>query len=151
MSIPLLPQPAHIRLKRGTFHLPGALPVFFEPLSRLPHEPLPSLLTALRNAGCHPVPDCMAHYGAGKTRHILLECQDAGDREDYRIEINPDRIEVWGAGRPGFFYAIQTLIQIIRARAPDLPLLDIVDRPVFRHRGYYYDISRGKVPKMETL
>jgi hypothetical protein len=52
---------------------------------------------------------------------------------------------------PGLHYGVQTLIQILREHGGKLPCVNIQDRPAFRHRGFYLDISRGKVPRLSTL
>ena len=49
------------------------------------------------------------------------------------------------------FYAICTLVQILQQSHRGLPCLTISDWPDFPARGVMLDISRDKVPTMETL
>src|SRR5690606_12232026 len=49
------------------------------------------------------------------------------------------------------FYGACTLIQIIEQCTPRLPGLTISDWPDFPARGVMLDVSRNRVPKMETL
>ncbi len=51
----------------------------------------------------------------------------------------------------GAFYGIQTFIQLLRQCGSALPPVVIRDHPDFERRGYMLDISRCKVPSMETL
>jgi hexosaminidase len=46
---------------------------------------------------------------------------------------------------------VQTLRQIARVEAALWPTLQILDWPTLAHRGVMMDVSRGKVPTMETL
>lgn len=73
------------------------------------------------------------------------------DREAYKLAIRPDGMEVKASARAGFFYAIQTIRQLIRTGGSALPLLEIEDAPDFAARGFYHDCTRGKIPKLETL
>ncbi|HTL28959.1 MAG TPA: glycoside hydrolase family 20 zincin-like fold domain-containing protein [Tepidisphaeraceae bacterium] len=71
--------------------------------------------------------------------------------EGYKLSIKPDGIRVVAHEAAGAFYAIQTLRQIIRQSSGSLPALDIEDWPDFPNRGVMLDISRDKVPTMNTL
>ena len=76
--------------------------------------------------------------------------------ESYRLVIVPEGITVMGGDEAGLFYGVQTLLQILRLYPPQggtitLPGLRITDWPDFPHRGLMLDVSRDKVPTMETL
>jgi hypothetical protein len=73
--------------------------------------------------------------------------------QGYELEIDSRRgISVTAGTAEGGFYGVQTLIQITRQHpSGSLPCLQIEDRPDFRVRGVMLDISRDKVPRMETL
>jgi hypothetical protein len=43
------------------------------------------------------------------------------------------------------------LLQIVTLKGQQIPCLQINDYPDFRHRGFYHDVTRGKVPKLSTL
>lgn len=74
-----------------------------------------------------------------------------GRKESYEIEISKDGIVITGSDDAGLFYGIQTLKQIVRNSAPVIPNLYIKDEPSFDVRGFYHDITRGKVPTLDTL
>ncbi len=74
----------------------------------------------------------------------------------YRIEIAKDggkeMITVTAVRQTGFFYAIQTIKQIMRqAENHHLPCGSIEDWPDYPNRSIMFDISRDRVPTMETL
>lgn len=71
--------------------------------------------------------------------------------EGYSLKITEDSIEINGGDEAGVFYGIQSLRQIIRINGIELPCLIINDEPYFKHRGFYHDVTRGKVPTLETL
>lgn len=71
--------------------------------------------------------------------------------EAYRIRIAPDGILIESATDPGAYYGVQTLRELLRVHGAELPCGTIEDSPDFERRGVYYDCSRGKVPKPETV
>lgn len=76
---------------------------------------------------------------------------DVHGPQSYRIEIGADGITITASTPAGFYYAKQTLAQL-REQYPDhLPALHITDWPDFPARGVMLDISRDKVPTMQTL
>ncbi|MCM0647572.1 family 20 glycosylhydrolase [Clostridium swellfunianum] len=81
---------------------------------------------------------------------ILIKKQ-TGESESYEINIDEHGIEVIGADDAGLFYGIQTLRQIIRQSGIKVPAITIKDSPYFKNRGFYHDVTRGKVPTLETL
>jgi hexosaminidase len=71
--------------------------------------------------------------------------------QGYEIDITPDSLTVVAHDEPGLFYGICTLIQIVEAHGADLPCLHIADWPDFAVRGVMLDVSRDKVPTLDTL
>lgn len=78
----------------------------------------------------------------------LVRAGEAGDA--YRIEVRPTGVRIEGSGPAGLRYAVETLLQLGDARGT-LPLCSIDDAPAFAKRGILLDVSRGKVPTLETL
>lgn len=73
------------------------------------------------------------------------------DDEAYGLRVSERGIEIAGRSERAIFHALQTLRQLARQFGRTLPQLEIIDWPAFRHRGYMLDVSRGKVPRLETL
>lgn len=73
------------------------------------------------------------------------------NEQAYEICVEAGGITLSGKSETGIFYAVQTLRQIIRQEGVNLTHLTIKDQPDFSVRGFYYDVTRGKVPKMKTL
>ncbi|MBQ3527275.1 MAG: family 20 glycosylhydrolase [Clostridia bacterium] len=80
---------------------------------------------------------------------ITVAHADEGD--GYSVSIGSDSIAVKGDGAAGAFYAIQSLRQLVRQNGAALPCCRITDSPDFSYRGFYHDITRGRVPTLEKL
>jgi hypothetical protein len=71
--------------------------------------------------------------------------------EGYALTISKSGIEIQLRETPGLRAATATLRQLLRQYGRRLPCLRIRDWPDFPRRGVMLDISRGRVPKLETL
>ena len=71
------------------------------------------------------------------------------DGEGYSLVITPDTITISAESEQAAFYAIQTLRQIFEQES--VPCLTIQDKPDFKYRGFYHDMTRGKVATVDTL
>lgn len=78
-------------------------------------------------------------------------CHGESDSEGYKLTVAEDGITIAGDAAKGAFYAIQTLRQIIHEYGDTLPAVEIEDCPDFPERGFYHDVTRGKVPTLEQL
>ncbi|MBO5502064.1 MAG: family 20 glycosylhydrolase [Clostridia bacterium] len=74
-----------------------------------------------------------------------------GTTEGYRLEITVESAALAGNDEAGLFYAVQTLRQIVRQSGAVLPALSITDAPLFPHRGFYHDATRGRTPTLAWL
>lgn len=94
--------------------------------------------------------------GAGSCAHAerIVESIDPAEiphAQGYRLVITPADVRIIANDPAGAFYARKTLAQLRRLHPRDLPCLQIDDWPDFPHRGVMLDISRDKVPTMQTL
>ncbi len=81
---------------------------------------------------------------------IMLKNNTQG-AESYSLSISKEEVVIDADGEAGLFYGCQTLCQLLRQYKRSLPLLYIQDKPAFKNRGFYHDITRGKVPTLDTL
>ena len=87
---------------------------------------------------------------AVKDKGVLLEiCMENCESEAYTLKIECEKITIISSGAAGAFYAIQTLKQIFTL--DKIPCCYIEDSPDFACRGFYHDVTRGRVPKVETI
>lgn len=71
--------------------------------------------------------------------------------EGYALTIGKGGIEIAFHDTPGLRAAMATLRQLVREYGRRLPCVRIRDWPDFLRRGVMLDVSRGRVPKLETL
>lgn len=73
--------------------------------------------------------------------------------QSYRLSIGPDDLTLIAGDQQGLYYGFMTLRQLVRQadKAGRIPCVYIEDWPEFPVRGVMLDISRDRVPTMETL
>jgi hypothetical protein len=123
--------------------------------------PLGQLAQDLREAGI--VRPVIRRNAFGQAAVRIRRDSRIDGPEAYRIAVAPEAINVSASSDAGAYYAIQTLRELVKmsgnarpavGRAqPDtsIPTGAIDDSPDFTRRGLYFDCSRGRVPKLETL
>src|SRR5947199_8427516 len=72
-------------------------------------------------------------------------------RQGYRLRISDGGVELTAADDAGAFYGKGTLHQLRREHGGELPLCEIDDSPDLPVRGVMLDVSRDKVPTMQTV
>ena len=78
---------------------------------------------------------------------VVVNVDDKG-LDSYTISFG-ENIVVNANGQSGAFYALQTLRQIVKNGYYNVK--EITDSPDFEVRGFYYDITRGRIPTLESL
>lgn len=145
-----LPRPVHIENTGGVFILP------LQPVIQLATDPAASWPIArflADDLALHSKRN--AEISAAQHRHPAIALyaheQYALPADGYVIQIDPDGLRIEAATPQGLFYARTTLRQILMQTSHHLPCGRIEDQPDFPQRGYMLDISRDKVPTMDTL
>ena len=92
-----------------------------------------------------------AFDGRGTVAKFYVDPAQVPFEEGYFLSVDDGGIKVIGHDVAGLYYGIRTLEQIIAQFGDEIPHLRIEDHPDFRNRGVMLDISRDKVPKLETL
>lgn len=72
-------------------------------------------------------------------------------QEEYKLAVDETKASISFAQPAGGFYGLVTLGQIITACEGAIPCCEIKDFPALGLRGLMLDISRGKVPALDTL
>jgi len=99
-----------------------------------------------------PIPRSMSLTGGrAPWREPALTTDPSLPAEGYRLVVTPDAVQLTAAGDAGAFYGRATLEQLRRVHDGDLPCGAIDDWPDLPVRGVMLDISRDKVPTMQTV
>ncbi|MGE5598351.1 MAG: family 20 glycosylhydrolase, partial [Bacteroidota bacterium] len=151
----MLPNPRRLRRLEGNLAL---RPEGFIFLGRRPSPGVQSaarlVQDALRPTGARWELTAARGGDPGMLRAILAVDPARVPREEgYSLYLGPDGIRLTGHDEAGVFYGAVTLRQILRGVAPGgaIPALQIEDWPDYRYRGVMLDISRDKVPSLDTL
>ena len=88
--------------------------------------------------------------GEGRKGDVILEqCPQMG-KEDYILTVDAENVRITG-GEAGVWYGCQTLQQMVEQCGAVLPVVKIEDGPDIPNRGFYHDVTRGRVPKLSFL
>lgn len=93
----------------------------------------------------------VAHTSNGSKIELLKDRNLVHHEQGYRIIVRPERVSLIAGSDRGLFYAVQTFKQILREHGFEIPCMVIEDEPDFENRGFMLDISRDRVPRLETL
>lgn len=138
--IHLLPAPNQAAVQ------PGACQVPTPPTARIPLNVDPRVRHVL-----HELFPGLHHVACHQPQPFIRLTEAPGTPESYRLQITPAGLILSAPDAAGFFYALQTLRQIRQQAGDTLPCLEIADAPAFPLRGYYLDISRGRIPRLDML
>lgn len=155
--LPLIPYPANLTRNEGTFNLNQltaiTTPAGDEAVARYAQE----FATQLEKTSGIKVP-----VNPTTAATSLVMTKDATlAHEAYKLTVNEAGINIAAADSTGFFYAIQTLKQLMphaiynrsgASTAIDwtVPCVEIADQPQLGHRGYMLDVARHFFSKTEV-
>ena len=90
--------------------------------------------------------------GKGEIRQpiCLLHREGLGE-QTYEVEISESGIVVAASNAAGLLFGVQSLRQIIRQAGACIPCIKIWDEPDFLNRGFYHDVTRGRIPTLSFL
>jgi hexosaminidase len=160
----LLPLPSKLTPKEGEFRFTKHTRLVW-PLADAALKPVvEGFASQLRAASGLPLEYFSANSTAiPKGGHVYFIEAPAGKMgpEDYRLTIEPDRIGIVAASPKGYFYATQSLLQLLppEAFSPQVvkkldgaaggwaaPCVQIEDQPRFGYRGLMLDVGRHFFP-----
>jgi hypothetical protein len=89
--------------------------------------------------------------GKASTADIYFSLKGCEIEQSYEINLNNNEKTVTGSDEEGLFYGIQTLKQIVKQEVAGFYEIHVKDAPCFKNRGYYFDVTRGRIPKLDYL
>ncbi len=153
MSVNLFPIPKTVRQSAGTYDLSRArwIRIAPEACMRLKRRAL-DFARAIADAFVETPTVTAGEPAEGQTLvKIVLGTRARVGEQGYRLQTGAAGAVIEAGDEAGAFYGLETLRQLIEQHGAALPRVTIEDGPDFPQRGIMIDISRCKVPKMETL
>ncbi|MEP7148197.1 MAG: family 20 glycosylhydrolase [Acidobacteriota bacterium] len=146
-EINIIPRPVTLRISEGEFRLSKNTEIVTSSRSgRTLAGHLNRML--LRDYGFQLKIVKKSNDGGGIFLHTDIPTNPAS-REKYTLVVSPDHIEIAGS-EAGAFYAMQSLIQLVRPGRQEkelvIPKVAVVDQPRFQYRGMHLDVARHFMP-----
>jgi len=101
-----------------------------------------------------PIVTLQITFGKHERQDVGLDILPVSSKipaQGYELVCKQTAIHLTAGDEAGIFYGLQTLAQLIEQCGSKLPRFRIKDRPDIENRGVMLDISRCKVPKLESL
>jgi len=99
----------------------------------------------------HLEADLLAADAKPASATIVLAADETVAPGGYRLHVGEQRAHLSFADAAGGFHGTRTLRQLMRLHREAIPACEIDDHPDLPDRGVMIDISRDKVPTMDTL
>ncbi|QNE41962.1 beta-N-acetylhexosaminidase (plasmid) [Hymenobacter sp. NBH84] len=140
---PIIPQPAGLELKPGSFTLDERTSIQFKRGNKELAALAQYLADHVRDISGYTLP---LNKKTPYTIELALGSLPGLGDEGYQLRVSPTGIVVKGNTRAGVFYGLQSLRQTlppVRTNAPlTVPAMEVVDSPRFAWRGMMLDVSR---------
>ena len=117
----------------------------------MPNRPAPNLLPRPRSLKVRAGKFILPKKNPLALLKVVRASSAPDHPEGYALTISKSGIEISFREAAGWRAATATLRQLLRQFGRRLPCLKIRDWPDFARRGVMLDVSRGRVPKLETL
>ncbi len=149
-SMPLIPQPAHAVQGKGSFEFKKTVKTFADSYKG---DSIGRVLSQFEQKFAQASGLRCKRVKRGGA--LQLKLNDALSGESYKLNVSPQKILIEAARPAGFFYALQTLQQLLPSRAVAagtkaanptqqwlVPSVSIEDAPRFGWRGFMLDEGR---------
>ena len=158
-QISIIPKPSQLTMREGTFTLTAATAIYYDPAVAELAGYAGRFAEALRQATGLPLPlgPLPADTTSGEAIWLMAHgARPEWGREGYALQATPAGCRIRANATAGFFYATQTLFQLLPVQfyAPEpaagvtwqMPCVSVVDVPRFPWRGMHLDVCRHFFP-----
>ena len=160
-SISVVPKPLSVKTKSGIFSINDQTKLLISAGDKDMLQVAHFFADHLHLAGG---PDLTVTEITGNDRnpHAILffrvKSKTSTPSEGYTLKVSPKQVHITAESGAGFFYAIQTLMQLLPAevyqagtttqdKSWEIPCVEISDQPRYPYRGMHLDVSRHFFPK----
>ncbi|MEW5845959.1 MAG: glycoside hydrolase family 20 protein [Bacteroidota bacterium] len=151
-EVNLIPKPVSCKQRDGSFTINGKTKVKVDSTDSSAYENAAYLVELFNSKGVNcTLESAIDNDSPNCIIFTRTDYPDSLGAEGYMIDVNPKAITIRGNQSAGFFYAIQTLRQLMpddfekndfRAKSVTIPCVVIVDKPRFSWRGLNLDCCR---------
>lgn len=156
--INIVPKPLYAILHEGYFYLTDQIKILYPTSDKDMQSDVDRFAQCLRTATGYRLP---VLDGLNMPKSNLISFNHKSEKalgdEGYRIEVRKNGIDIDANSGSGFFYAVQTLLQLLPPEVYSskiveniqwqIPCVSITDKPRFQWRGAHLDVSRHFFPK----
>ncbi len=142
----VIPTPKKITEKNGFFDLSGISVICEKSIDRRVVKAAVTLSSEIEEITGKK---CPLYSGEPFKSCIYVSCK--GEKDSYTLSVRENGIAINADGPSGAFYGIQSLRQLMKENGGLIPFCEIEDTPDFSYRGFYHDVTRGRVPTLENL
>jgi len=142
-QVSIIPMPQHLELGQGSFTLRASTTIK-APKDKRSNEIAAFLRDAIQE---HTGITVSAKNSRNRIEFVLDGTITS--KEGYRLKVTPTQIAINARTTDGFFWAVQTLRQILpfeKKPSIEIPALTIGDQPAFGYRGHMLDVGRHFFP-----
>lgn len=89
--------------------------------------------------------------GTFRNGDICLKIDSSMEESHYNLKVEEKGAFLSGGSLTALGWAVQTLRQVVRQSGGLIPYIIIEDEPDMKNRGYYHDVTRGRIQTLENL
>lgn len=145
----IIPEPQQMNVSEGYYTILFDHKIVIDPSCGAPAYQYARLLQG-ELQGCMGYGPAITKGKSAKTA-VTLKADDTMKDEEYHLEASADGITITGGADRGLLYGVQTLRQIVRQCGSCVPCMRIHDWPEIKNRGFYHDVTRGRIPTLPYL
>lgn len=142
-QVSIIPMPQHLEMGQGSFTLNAAAAI------RSPNDKRSKEIAAFLRNAIREQTGIAVSVKSSKNRIEFVRDAAIASEDGYRLNVSPSRITITARTTAGFFWAVQTLRQMIpfeKKASVDIAAVTIDDHPAFNYRGHMLDVGRHFFP-----
>ena len=154
-SLPVIPAPEKYTAGEGTFRFTQQTTFGVENEAQL--EIIANFISKFGNSAGYIPTVSIGNSNAD----VVLQTEPSLPHEAYKLNVSSSKITISASGEAGFFYALQTIRQLLPSTIEgdtlnsnmicEIPAMEISDTPRFEYRGVMLDVSRCFIPKKNIM
>ena len=146
-----VPRPKEVVLRSGSFLVSADQAIMIPAQEKAAMFPIAKRVQGVVAEHCGVRLPVVLAGASDRPRRLAFKKNPSLSDDTYLLTVDGAKIEIEYSEPSAAFYGVSTLSQIVRQSGKHIPCLEIRDHPDFEVRAAMLDISRDKIPKLETL